>query len=100
MNNFSPESDLFKQVKEISRKHAEMVLRKSKKLDCPFVVECFECGKSFEIQNEAQRDIYDSSGMCESCEQKALGEHDPVMAKLESIEGRLDRIEKLLRGLK
>ena len=55
MNNFSPESDLFKQVKEISRKHAEMVLRKSKKLDCPFVVECFECGKSFMIADELQR---------------------------------------------
>mgnify|MGYP001268873716 CR=1 FL=1 len=100
MENFDERSDLFKQVAEIVRKQAESVKRKSKKLDCPFVVECFECGKSFMIADELQRSIYDSSGMCESCEQKALGEYDPVMAKLESIEGRLDRIEKLLRGLK
>lgn len=60
-------------------------------------VYCFECGEKIFLATEKRTEEYNSSGMCLVCEQKALGESDPVSAMFEIIIERLDRIEKLLK---
>jgi hypothetical protein len=61
-----------------------------------FVLHCHECGDVMKFKTEYDFERYINSGMCEKCEQKALGGGDQVVALLEVIIGKLARIEKRL----
>ena len=89
-------SELFQAINKVNQAYFDNIKRQSTPIDKEKVY-CFECGESFLLETVQQKRIYESAGMCEKCEQKALGESDPVQEMLSSIIGRLDRIEKLLK---
>jgi len=62
---------------------------------------CFECGDEVTFRNQADETRYFYSGLCQKCEDKALG-YDPekqdIIDELVAINETIDRLIKKLKG--